>query len=136
MVVVLAEIPLRDLESQCSRQSLTNVQSLWIPPADDVEKLEADLPRLHGQKSRLFCLTGTPLPDPAGYDRQYVGVVMGGKRWIYVNAFSGVSAMLTLGGVDPTRQLVRVCGGGAGLWGVLYDPSGRSFDQLAMNCSM
>jgi hypothetical protein len=33
-------------------------------------------------------------------------------------------------------MLARVCGGGTGLWGVLDDPSARSFDQLAMNCSM
>jgi hypothetical protein len=133
--VVLSKLKIEDLEAQCSREPVRDVESLWMPSSEDLQRLEADLPRLQGQTSQLFCLANTPLPDPAKYDRQYVGVIIGGKRWVYVNAFTQVADLLWANGLDPNRDLIHVCGGGEEHWSVLYDPSARLFTQLAINCA-
>jgi hypothetical protein len=54
------------------------------------------------------------------YVREYVGIVVGGKRFIYVNAY-------------PAGGPSSVCDGGSSFWGVVYEPEAREFGDLAFN---
>jgi len=64
----------------CSRSSPGReagaVTGYWAPSRQQVEQLEAQLPRLEAQ-----------VPNAADFDRQYVGIEMGGRQVIYLNAF-------------------------------------------------
>jgi len=95
---------------------------LWQNVAD----LEASLPMVSKLESKLCC-SGGQVPGAIGsYQYQYVGVVIEGHRYIYINAFK------------PSQELslsrpVAVCDGGKNFWGVLYDPETHQFEQLAFN---
>ncbi len=56
------------------------------------------------------------------YFRQYLGVIVNGKRYIYIDA-------------SPSKkdEMMIVCDGGKDYWGVLYDPENKTFSELAFN---
>ena len=66
------------------------------------------------------------------YYRQYVGVIAGGKKLIYLNAF--ISGGLA---VNPNKDwkttAIIVCDGGDGFWGVEFDPADNAFHHYASN---
>jgi hypothetical protein len=65
---------------QCSRPAPRDVGSFWTPSPAEIAALEQRLPE--------FLLKADPeikLPD---YYRQYVGIVSGGRKLIYLNAFT------------------------------------------------
>jgi hypothetical protein len=63
---------------------------------------------------------------PESY-RQYLGVVIGGRRLIYVNVFPRRPS------TGWRTHFVRVCDGGAAFWGVLFDPQARRFFSPQFN---
>ena len=106
---------------QCSRGA-PKVDGGWDPTTQDIAGLEQRLPAI----ARLEAgINGHSLhiEHPEQTYRQYVGVIVGGHRLIYVNAVGG-----------PFEKYARehveiVCDGGSSFWGVLYDPAtGRFFD--------
>ena len=119
------------LVQQCSR-AVPRITATWSPTGRDVRRLEADLRHLKGQRAAACCSQKAQMDDALKYYRQYAGVVRGGRRLIYVNAFlnppgPGPDA------VDWKQKPVIACGGGVDNWGVLYDPESRTFAQLAFN---
>ena len=70
---------------------------------------------------------GKTVADPEKYFMQYVGIVLNGKKLIYINAFP-----------DPgpdgywKEHTISICDGGNS-WGVLYDPTTGQFFDLAIN---
>lgn len=119
------------LTQQCSR-AVPRITGTWTPAARDLRKLEADLRHLKGQRAAACCSQAAQMDDAGKYFRQYVGVIRGGRRLIYVNAF----LHLPEGpgdAVDWKTDPVITCGGGLEHWGVLYDPDSRTFQQLAFN---
>jgi hypothetical protein len=74
------------------------------------------------------CLRGAQIKDPESYYLQYAGIVVGGKKYIYINAFSGMKEVPRW-----REQPVIVCDGGDGFWGVMYEVEGGKFVELAVN---
>jgi len=106
----------RLVAKQCSRPDPPAFDEAWEPSPAQIEELEKKLPSL-GR-----------IPDIASSWRQYVGIVVGGKKLIYVNGFS-TQPPLEHWKTEP----VIMCDGGQAAWGVLYDPVKRTFSELAFN---
>jgi hypothetical protein len=92
----------------------------------DVDAIEEALSKGNYLSGKL---TSAPTreKDPRQYYRQYVGVVVAGRKLIYVNGICEKPPSYW------RRALVDVCDGGACYWGVLYDPSTGEFSQFEMN---
>jgi hypothetical protein len=114
----------------CSRSGLSEVGETWSITKDIVEQLELDLPRLARLKSSECCFLSARVKDPGSYFRQYVGVVVGGRKLVYINAFRSDDDH-----PNWPRSAVSVCDGGSDYWGALYDPITRRFSRLAFNGS-
>lgn len=106
----------------CSRSSPGReagaVTGYWAPSRQQVEQLEAQLPGLEAQ-----------VPRAADFDRQYVGIEMGGRQLIYLNAFHLPDGT----DIDPAREAIRVCDGGAQFWGAVFDPATGTFSDVQFN---
>jgi len=110
----------------CSRTGPGRVDGGWAPEASDVATLEAQL----GDVAKVESSGGVraTISNPFGSYRQYVGIVVGGKRLIYVNAFAP-----DLVPKDWKTRLVNVCDGGPAFWGVIFDPMAGKFFDLKTN---
>lgn len=129
--VVLPEASAGDALRPCSRQGPSDVEGTWSPSEAEIAQLEKDLPKLARLKSSLCCLVGARINDPSSYFRQYLGLIIGGQRLIYINAFFDPAAHY-----DHSPWLQRVvdaCDGGSSFWGAMYDPKRRRFSDLAVN---
>lgn len=106
----------------CSRDSpgreAGRVTGYWAPSRQQVEQLEAALPTLDAQ-----------VPKASDFDRQYVGIEMDGRKLIYLNAFH----LPDDADIDPARQAIRVCDGGAQFWGAVFDPATAQFTDVRFN---
>ncbi len=106
----------------CSRDSparyADGVGGYWAPGRAQIDALE----------SRLQQLQPT-IAAPAQSGRQYVGFIAQGRQLIYINAFTLPDHART----NPAREAVRVCDGGAGFWGAVYDPQTGTFSDIATN---
>jgi hypothetical protein len=114
----------------CSRSGPGDVEGSWDVPTDVVAPLEQDLHKLSRLKATGCCSPGGRIRNPESYFRQYLGLVVDGRRVVYVNAFKSAAT-------HPRWQAapVGVCDGGSDYWGVLYDPESRRFYDLAINGS-
>jgi hypothetical protein len=125
--VLLPESAAHHVSRLCSREGLPRVDGSWRPTTHDIELLESrlvDVSQLQGEGEPKNIQIG----QPSRYYRQYVAVVVGGHKLIYVNAFSSVKP-------PPSwrTQLVDICDGGSADWGVLYDPPTGHFSELRTN---
>ncbi len=106
----------------CSRPSpgrdAGRVTGYWAPSRQQVEQLEARLGELEGQ-----------VRSPQDFNRQYVGIETDGRELIYINAFSLPDGS----DINPAREAIRVCDGGAMFWGALFDPQTGVFSELQFN---
>ncbi len=119
--VVTRPVVVAQVLDTCSRESPARdgrVTGYWAPSRADVEQLESRLPSLSPQ-----------VADPTNSNRQYVGVEIDGQRLVYINAFS----LPDHADIDPSREAVRVCDGGARFWGALFDPTTGEFSEIASN---
>lgn len=124
--VVLSPRAAAPLYRQCSRAGPIPGEGYWKPAAGDLAALEASLPRaLAAERARGVRLPDLPL---AAFGRQYVAVVRGGRRMIYVNGFPAQAG-------DDTwrRQAVVVCDGGPAFFGAEYDVTARRFVRFDFN---
>jgi hypothetical protein len=115
--------------SQCSRNAPAAGEGTWQPAAADILAVEADL------AAALAAQHQAGSPDwsraPQGWLRQYVGIVRGGRRFIYGNFIPD-----DMPGMEPERwrhQPGRICDGGPVFFGVEYDVSARRFTHFAFN---
>ena len=114
-------VPVRavgDLLNQCSRETVSPIESFWRPTPSMVAELEARLPAFLMYESRL-----QPLER---YTRQYGGVVSLGQPIVYASFV-----------VDPLgeweRQIVVLCDGGNLAWGVAFDVERKIFGEIGIN---
>lgn len=126
----------RRMERQCSRVSPGPVEDIWTPSEADIAPVEDALIHLLAQELEARGES----PSPGDYYRQYAGLVIGGKRVIYVN---GVDAS----GVDSDpgpafhpgnwrAYAIQICDGGTITFGAEYDPATRQFSNFAFNGSL
>jgi len=112
---------------QCSRGTPAKGEATWQPQPKDILALEALLP---AALSRHFG-RGDPrwTTAPAGWGRQYVGIVRGGRRFIYGNYFPKRDSKP----LSPTGGPTIVCDGGPDFFGVEYDVAARRITRLDFN---
>ena len=123
--VLLPASAAQEVTDQCSREA-PKVEGGWSPSAGDISGLERNLFRVAGLQN------GTPsrhrhIPFPENYYRQYVGIVVAGHRFIYVNA--GTEQLTG----RARKHVSIVCDGGSSFWGALYDPATGVFSDLESN---
>jgi len=106
----------------CSRPSPGRdpgrVTGYWAPSRQQVEQLEARLAQLEPR-----------VAAPQDFDRQYVGIEAGGSELIYVNAFH----LPDNSTINPAREAIRACDGGAMFWGAVFDPKTATFSEFHPN---
>lgn len=115
----------QSLLRQCSRSSPSNVSEFWSPSLEQIGKLEQALPAyLRFSEGRKPVIAAT-----AQYHRQYVGIVVNGRRLIYGNFYpTSVSDYF-----DEKSTPVIVCDGGASFWGIVFEPESSVFLDLQIN---
>jgi hypothetical protein len=97
----------------------------WTPQKAEIDSLEAHLDEIAKLKPRC-CVP--KIADARSSYRQYVGIVVGGRRLIYVNAFAP-----DLLPKDWQSRLVIVWDGGGAYWRVAFDPATATFSDLETN---
>jgi hypothetical protein len=106
----------------CSRDSPARhpgeVSGYWAPSRQQIEQLEAQQDQLQ-----------PTITAPRDFDRQYVGIVSGGRQLIYINAFR----LPDDSPLDPAKEAVQACDGGSRFWGALYDPASGAFSAIELN---
>jgi hypothetical protein len=120
----------KDIIKPCSRPGPPAFQSSWPLTRKDARELEVNLPKI----SRLGEGNGNTarqIKNIGQYHRQYVGIVIDGRRLIYINAFSSVLS----DALDAfwRNKIINVCDGGEAFWGAVYDPLTHTFSHLAIN---
>ena len=110
----------------CSRAG-PKVAGTWDPLVQDILNLESHLGGIAKLKAH-GSISGVQIAHPEEFTRQYLGIVVDGKRQIYVNAFP--RGMVSAGWRE---KFVTICDGGAGVWGILYDPQTGVFSDLETN---
>ena len=130
---ILDGAAVRDILRQCSRAAPAAGEGSWQPAPSDIAALEAALAAGLAAQRR-------PGPDwsraPEGWKRQYVGILRGGRRFIYGNF---VPSSAGAAGSQPSRwrsEVIMVCDGGPAFFGVEYDVAARRFTHFAFNGSV
>ncbi len=120
--------------SQCSRAGPEKVEGVWVPSKSDIEALEKHLNLLKQLESTACCMRGKIEGRLSQYQLQYAGIILGGRKLIYINA-SPADFDKKMSRVTGERRSgpVLVCDGGKNFWGAIYDPETQSFRDLAFN---
>jgi len=109
---------------QCSRSAPEHVTHFWRPTAGQVEAAEKALPAfLHARGHKDWLRESF---------RQYVGVVVAGRRLIYLNAFPAPTSGSAEARDARTKAYV-FCDGGSSFWGAEFDPATGKFQHLDSN---
>ena len=123
---LLPEGAAHEVSALCSRDRKPKVDGGWQPTSSDIETMETHFSRI-GRLAGNHTLLEDRIAHPSRFFRQYVGVVIGGRRFIYINGICGTK---------PPKQwrehLVNDCDGGCN-WGVLYDPMSGQFSDFDIN---
>jgi len=117
----------KNILNPCSRTAPPTFQGTWTPTQEDIAKMEANFRRLQRLKATECCLR-TRIESINTYFLQYVGIVVDGKKLIYINAIDKSDADKNSNNVPHDW-----CDGGPGCWGCLYDPATKKFFHLAIN---
>jgi hypothetical protein len=126
--VVFADDKALELVEPCSRPAPASVEATWTPTERDIAVLEPALARFLEEQLRQQ----RPEDEVSveAYLRQYGGLVINGRRIIYINGFQQEAA----GSIDTWRAYPMViCDGGPIMFGVEYDPETRAFQNFAFN---
>jgi hypothetical protein len=128
---VLPESTAQSLAQQCSRSGPPRFDKTWRPGLADVEAMESRLDQI----SLLRAIAGKRIENPSQYRRQYVGIVVGGRKLIYINAFCSKPQdfVVEKRWSDWRKDPVEVCDGGDCFWGAVYDVLSSKFSDLQVN---
>lgn len=113
---------------QCSRDAPAPGESGWTPQLADIRRFEAALPKAPQQPYVPNRAAVRGAPD--GWLRQYVGIVRGGRRYIYGNFVP--HEMMNL--VPVTQgEAIMIRDGGHSIFGAEYDVQGGRVTHLGFN---
>ena len=112
---------------QCSRPTPGAPDGYWEPEKQDILSLERLLPTY--METRTESAAALVRNRLSHYRRQYAGFLRADHKTIYANLF------LPEYGVEWRHQVVMVCDGGAGFWGVEFDVTSQTFVHIAYNGS-
>lgn len=108
---------------QCSRSTPEGNSAFWVVSEKELLSVEAQL------QKEFTKVTKGRLQSLSLYQRQYIGITVGGKKQIYINAFSREK------GDDWKTKARIVCDGGEGFWGIVYDLKSKTFLDFQANGS-
>ncbi len=115
---------------QCSRDTPSAGEASWDPGWSDIAPLESALPRALALSPEVASIPGGSSLAHS-WRRQYVGIVRGGRRYIYGNFLNQAGL---LGETDDWRRSpFTMCDGGGNYFGVEWDVSARRIDRLDLN---
>lgn len=117
----------KSVSKLCSRPG-PKVDGGWKATEQDIATLESNLKRITLLRSAGI-LKGIRVAHPENCYRQYIPIIVAGRKLIYVNAFCGIKVSDS----DWRTQFVTICDGGESVWGVLYDPATGEFSDLEVN---
>jgi hypothetical protein len=120
---ILPSSEARETTNLCSRQGIAKIDGGWEPSDADIKIVESHLDQVSRSTSDRGSLKG-----PTDYFRQYVGVIVSGRKLIYLNAIG-----LSDAGAGWKTRFVSVCDGGESFWGAIYDPATGKFADLHKN---
>lgn len=128
VVLSLNEGP--NLLDQC--RETPDATAFWLPDSAQISELDNGF---DAAAAAALAKRGER-PSERGYNRQYIGVVAGGKKRIYVNAFFRDFDL-----ADATSPLkdywrthaIQICDGGSYYFGAVYDPATKTFSDFAFN---
>ncbi len=144
------------LSQPCSRANPPKFQDTWQPSEGEIKELEGRLSLLQQLKSSLCCHPGGRVKNVHAYYRQYLGIVVNGRKVIYINALeirslsegqSNAEVLCRefrphqsdcLHGFNHAsdrwrQQPIIFCDGGDSFWGAIYNPQTKDFSDLAFN---
>jgi hypothetical protein len=102
----------------CSR-NVPQATKFWEPSEADIDRLEIQLRAFVAARVKAQAV----FPELGSYGRQYIGIILKGKRFIYGNFYPMTAENHDLNVKD-------VCDGGpGGLWSLVYDPGLASFGE-------
>jgi hypothetical protein len=99
----------------------------WQPNKAVIDNLEANLPHISELRS-FGAPNGEKIEHPNTYFRQYLAVIRGGQRKIYVNAMCDVKYSK-----DWRTHLAIVMDGGSCFWQAWFDPATEKFTDFYIN---
>ncbi|WP_106640247.1 hypothetical protein [Allosphingosinicella vermicomposti] len=112
--------------NQCSRPAPDAGEATWQPSQNNIDRLEAILPEALAVAPEM---RGTGTPNLKKWERQYVGLVRDGRRFLYGNFFPAQPQ-------DSWRNApMIVCDGGADFFGVEFDIGAGRISHIAFNGS-
>ena len=128
----------------CSRPAPARVEGAWQPDDAQIAQMEARMPAAFADAAwKEVADIGGRLPDPSDYYRQYVGLVVSGRRVIYTNGFGsfvlqdwGTSAPSIRARLDWHVSVQTLCDGGMGGFGAQYDVGTRKFREFQFDGCM
>jgi hypothetical protein len=104
------------------------VEDAWTPSAEDVAKLEAELPAYLQTAENPWLRADPPIWErEPEYMRQYLGIVEDGEEIIYANFFCTINDM------DWHSEFVFVMDGGDCFFQVKFNPESGEFFELYVN---
>jgi hypothetical protein len=124
---------LHHVSQPCSREGLHGVAGTWYPRKSDIQLLElhlADISRLQNQDGSR----DIRIDQPGNYYRQYLPILVGKRRLIYVNAFSPTPHPTPPASWDT--GFINMCDRGAKDWSVVYDPTTKRFSTLTTSAAL
>jgi len=120
--------------NQCSREVPLNESGFWNLSNGDIQILENNFKKIIPLKVDGCCIEGKEMPDIKSYTVQYAGLIINGKKFIYMNAFYTPSGMnIDKEYRDWKTTPVSVCDGGDDFWGGLFNIGNLEFSKLKAN---
>jgi len=120
--------------AQCSRSIPEGVTEYFDLADADIAKLDSNFKKVLYIKSEGCCIVRATVKNLDRYAYQFIGVIVGKQKFIYINAFA----------IDTSKNPVQlktgwqenpiiVCDGGPGYWGALFKITDATFSELAIN---
>jgi hypothetical protein len=112
------------------------VSDFWTPEKVDLEEIERSLPAFLRREVDLHSTSrdySDLLAKAPHSRRQYIGMVIDGKRVVWVNCIPEKSSVGGDEFADWDSKIIQVKDGGSDFWGVIFDMDTHSFDKLIVN---
>jgi hypothetical protein len=112
------------LDQTHARELVHDANGSWMPSRSDILEIEKRLPD--------FIAHHTPLHRSINDDyKQYVGIIRGGRRLVFLSAFSIPADAPRVRGWQSKPIIWG--GGGDTVWRIQYDPQQKTFEGFEMN---
>ena len=120
---------------QCSRATTPKtISSYWNVTLRDMDQLYSNFKKIYAITSTACCHFGMKLKSLDRCIFQCTGVIMGKKKYIYINACGYSEESINEENIKAWKiHPLIVCDGGSSYWGVLFSIDNREFSHLAFN---